>query len=242
MAKRTAWLIAAAVAAVVYVGLWVGFVQGWAWLRAIDTRSLKVFYDFGVDRPNWVRFWQGVSLVFGPHCFQVAGLALTVIMLPRRDWRTPAFLLVSIGLADKLSDAAKALAHRPRPSTALVEGIGTSFPSGHALCVVVGVFAILTIVWPGTSRRQRRFLAVIGLALIALVGLARVVLNVHNPSDVVAGWALGLLYFLLCWIMIRPQPGRPRADSEERFHRVPMPGNAAGFSAGTANRSGAAPD
>ena len=79
-----------------------------------------------------------------------------------------------------------------------MEGIGTSFPSGHALCVVVGVFAILIIVWPGTSRRQHRFLAVIGLALIALVGLARVVLNVHNPSDVVAGWVLGLLYVLLC--------------------------------------------
>ena len=232
-------MIAAVVAALVYVGLWVGFVQGWAWLTAIDTRSLKVFYDFGVDRPNWVRFWQGVSLVFGPHCFQVAGLALTVIMLPRRDWRTPAFLLVSIGLADKLSDGAKALAHRPRPSTALVESIATSFPSGHAVSVVVGVLAILTIVWPGTSRRRRRFLVAVGGALIALVGLARVVLNVHNPSDVVAGWALGLLYFLLCWSIIRPQPNRPRADSAEGLPRVPPPEHTTGF--GAPNGSDAAP-
>jgi membrane-associated phospholipid phosphatase len=50
-------------------------------------------------------------------------------------------------------------------------------------------------------------------ALAFLVGFARVALNVHHPSDVVAGWALGFLYYLLCLLYyllcLRLVPPRP---------------------------------
>jgi membrane-associated phospholipid phosphatase len=48
-------------------------------------------------------------------------------------------------------------------------------------------------------------LAVVGGVLIILVGSARVVLNVHHPSDVLAGWALGYLYYLLCLRLVPPR-------------------------------------
>jgi len=49
----------------------------------------------------------------------------------------------------------------------------------------------------------RVLVAVTGLSLLA-VGIARVALNVHYPSDVLAGWSLGYLYFLLCLLIFRP--------------------------------------
>jgi len=58
MHSRRPWLIAAAVAAVIiYAAMWVGYVQNWAWLDAVDTDLLRVFHDFGVTRPGWVSFW-----------------------------------------------------------------------------------------------------------------------------------------------------------------------------------------
>lgn len=54
------------------------------------------------------------------------------------------------------------------------------------------------------SRLPRR-VAVSAVALSVLAaGASRVALNVHYPSDVLAGWSLGYLYFLLCVMVIRP--------------------------------------
>jgi len=44
------------------------------------------------------------------------------------------------------------------------------------------------------------------------VGIARVALNVHHPSDVLAGWSLGYLYFLLCLWIFRPPEAAPAVD------------------------------
>ena len=57
--------------------------------------------------------------------------------------------------------------------------------------------------------------AVVGVATMALVGLARVALNVHHPSDVLAGWALGLLYFLLCLAALRRWDPRSSAQHQD---------------------------
>jgi undecaprenyl-diphosphatase len=64
--------------------------------------------------------------------------------------------------------------------------------------MTVGVLAFLTVLWPHLTLVGRRVGVVVGVGLILSVSVARVVLNVHHPSDVVAGWALGFLYYLLC--------------------------------------------
>jgi undecaprenyl-diphosphatase len=52
-------------------------------------------------------------------------------------------------------------------------------------------------------RRSRTYCVVVSLVLALLVGLSRVYLGVHYPSDVLAGWSVGLAWALLCWLVAR---------------------------------------
>src|SRR5690606_17887560 len=82
----------------------------------------------------------------------------------------------------------------------LVEVQTWSFPSGHATSsavVYLTLGALLTRVQP--RRRIKAYVLGVALALTLLVGLSRVYLGVHWPSDVLAGWALGAGWAMLCW-------------------------------------------
>ena len=63
---------------------------------------------------------------------------------------------------------------------------------------MVGVLALVTLVLPLVRRPLRVWLIVFGAVVVLAIGLGRVVLNVHHPSDVVAGWALGYVWFVVC--------------------------------------------
>jgi undecaprenyl-diphosphatase len=205
VSARTAGLVAVGAAAC-YVALWVGWAQQWAWLTAVDNAALAPLHDFGVKHPAWVRFWVVFCAVLAPASFQLPALAVVVVAILRRNVRAVVLMVATIGLSGLVNQVAKALANRPRPSTALVGANSSSFPSGHAMGLAVAVLALLAITWGMFGRRGQRVLLVIGTAVVLAVSAGRVVLNVHNPSDVLAGWALGYLWVLGCWLLIRPPP------------------------------------
>mgnify|MGYP003556510930 FL=1 len=214
--------MAGALAAVVlYALMWVGFTQNWTWLAAVDDWWLRAFHDVGATHPGWVSFWVAFCIVFGPTAFRLVALVVIVVALARRNVQTALFLVISVELMGLVTEAGKWLSNRPRPSTALVYGISTSFPSGHALGVMVGVLSLLTVLWPMVSRRLRIPVIAVAVALVFLVGFARVILNVHHPSDIVAGWALGFLYYLLCVRLVPPRPLTSRAGRQAELDSVP---------------------
>ncbi|AEF34305.1 integral membrane protein [Mycolicibacter sinensis] len=179
----------------------VGYRQGWGWLATVDAAALDASYDIGVKHPAWVRFWDGLSTVFAPAVFRVLAMVAVVVALLRRRLRPALFLLLTVELSGLLTAAAKASVDRPRPVTALATASSSSFPSGHALGVTVAVGALLVLVLP-VLRGSARVAAVGGGALVvAAVGIARVALGVHHPSDVLAGWALGWAY-LTAWVLL----------------------------------------
>jgi membrane-associated phospholipid phosphatase len=216
MLSRKTWLFTSVVVAVlVYATMWIGYAQNWIWLDDFDTELLQTFHNIGAKRPGWVSFWHVFCTVFGPNGFRLVALVLVVVALVRRNVATAVFLVVSIGLMGLVTEGAKHIAGRPRPAMALVFGSSTSFPSGHALGVMVGVLALLAVLWPYLSGRWRRVLVVLGGVLIVSVGVARVILNVHHPSDVLAGWALGYLYYLLCVRLVPPRGITSAAETPE---------------------------
>lgn len=196
----------AAAAALVYAAMWTGWAHSWAWLTAVDDWLLNALYPIGATNPTWVTCWNVFCTVFGPNAFRLFGVAVIVWLLTRRRLRAALFLVLSLELSGLVTTVAKLFADRSRPPTAMVDALGSSFPSGHAVGVMVAVLALLTVGLPLLTQRWRAALIVTGAVLVVLIGFGRVVLNVHHPSDVVAGWALGYLWYLVCLVAVRPGP------------------------------------
>ena len=187
-----------------YVLLWVGFVQQWHWLDVIDSSALDALHAHAIAHPGWVTSWNVFCTVFGPAAFRLFTVVVIVVALARRNVRTALFLVITVELSGLLTEAAKAAANRPRPAEALVNASSSSFPSGHALGVMVAVLALLTVVLPMVRHPVRVWLIALGVAVVVAIGVGRVVLNVHHPSDVLAGWALGYAWFVVCARLVPP--------------------------------------
>ncbi len=210
MRVRNRWLAGSGLfALVVYAALWIGYARGWVWLARIDSAALEGAYPFGAAH---VSAWDVLCTVLGPAAFRLAVLAVILVALWKRHVRLAVFLVLSVELSGLVTEAAKYLAGRPRPETALVDAWGTSFPSGHALGVMVAVAALLAVTLPVVAGRARGWLTALGVVVVLIIGIGRVVLNVHHPSDVVAGWALGYAYFVGCLLLVPPRPSVRQPD------------------------------
>ncbi|WP_422742797.1 phosphatase PAP2 family protein [Mycobacterium sp. WMMD1722] len=204
MAAQRKWLIVSAGAAMaVFVLMWCGYGLRWTWLTTFDAALLEPMYRIGVAHPAWVSAWNVYCQVFNPVVFRLIGLVVIVVALVRRRPRLAVFVAVTVELSGALTQLVKEIADRPRPQTALVVAESTSFPSGHALGMLVCVAALLAVLWPQLPPAWRGWAAALGVVIVVTIGAGRVVLNVHNPSDVIAGWALGYAFFV-GWLLLVP--------------------------------------
>lgn len=184
----------------VYGVMWAGWRLGWTWVTTPDDVALEAARGLGAGNSAWVPSWNVLCTVLSPVSFRLVTLVLIVVSLLRRprQTRVALFLFVSVEVSAFVTEVAKRLAGRPRPATAMVDALGSSFPSGHALGTMVAALALGAVLAPQLSRRARSWAIAVGVLVIVAVGVGRVALNVHHPSDVLAGWALGYVYFVLC--------------------------------------------
>ena len=133
--------------------------------------------------------------------------SLIVIALATGSWlvwrgRRADALLVVAGSAGAfaLGPVLKAVVERPRP--ALSEHVvfvnSWSYPSGHSLNSMAALGLITVLAVRGRPGVVRVPLAVLGAFLVLVVGFSRVYLGVHWPSDVLAGWLIGVLWIVVC--------------------------------------------
>ena len=104
-----------------------------------------------------------------------------------------------------LNSVLKDLVDRPRPSLPHVQGMSSrSFPSGHAM-VSAAIYLSLAAVLATREKRRivKAYLLGLGALLTVLVGLSRVYLGFHYPSDVLAGWLAGLVWAVFCALATR---------------------------------------
>ncbi|WP_045234938.1 phosphatase PAP2 family protein [Deinococcus pimensis] len=147
------------------------------------------------------RLMLGVTGLTDP--VEMASLSLLVCTLLAVRRRVPEALLFGVAVcgAAVLNVLAKLAFHRARPHlwTTLVPETDYGFPSGHAMGTMAAVAALTILVW---RTRARWWVAVPGGLLVAWVGLSRVYLGVHFPSDVLAGWSASLAWVLATrWVL-----------------------------------------
>lgn len=128
----------------------------------------------------------------------VAGL---VLVYRRRDFAPLLALVVSLGGAAGLEVVVKSLVTRGRPGPviAIYTESTYAFPSGHATRTTAACVMLAALVALACARWWIRLLTWFGaVAVGGAVGVSRVVLGVHWPTDVLGGWLLGTVWALLC--------------------------------------------
>jgi membrane-associated phospholipid phosphatase len=152
------------------------------------------YYDLEVIRQATKATVQ-LSIVLGV-AFAVALLGL---LLAARAYVRAAFWALAVGGAVVLTRVLKEAVERPELGLRQAE---YSFPSGNATVLLAGIFALVLLLPPS---RLRRWIAIAGAAVIPLYGFALVLLLWHYPSDIVAGWALGLAWVSALWLVFADQ-------------------------------------
>ena len=165
---------------------------------------------------------QGFTFL-GTHTFLIpANLLLTAwfLFIKKRRWysiKVPAVALSSLLLMFIL----KLIFHRDRPLSPLLQvAKGFSFPSGHALMSVTFYGLLILIVWQNIQQAWLRWiLSVFLVLLIMAIGLSRVYLRVHYASDVLAGFAVGLVWLLFSlWFLSKVEKyGKKNIALQLRF-------------------------
>ncbi len=133
-----------------------------------------------------------------------------------RRYAATGFLLAAVGSGWAVSFAMKLAFDRPRPDLVphLMRAYFSSFPSGHSMMSAVVYGTLGSILSSLVARRRLKFYFLTLAAVAAgIVGLSRVYLGVHYPTDVLAGWSAGLAWSTLCWLVGRRLERRGTIES-----------------------------
>ena len=168
--------------------------------------------------PGWLsEMGRDITALGGVAVLVLITLGVTVFMMLRRLWHAAALLLAAVGSGILVSTVLKAAFERARPDL-VPHGsyVSTaSFPSGHSMMAAVVYLtlgALLARVEP--DGRVKGFVLSCAVLLTLLVGVSRVYLGVHWPTDVLAGWTVGAGWALLFWLMARALQRRGRIETD----------------------------
>lgn len=128
-------------------------------------------------------------------------VALVLALLASRRWREGLFAAIATGGSALLNIGAKRLFARDRPGLweSIAPETSYSFPSGHAMGSMTLALTLVLLTW----RTRARWWVVAAMAVfVPMVGLSRVYLGVHYPSDILAGWAAASAWVAGAWLLV----------------------------------------
>lgn len=157
--------------------------------------------------PTWLReIARDITALGGVAILLLATLVVSGFLWISGKHRLLVFLLICTTSGVGWSVLLKAIFQRPRPDVVphLAGTYTSSFPSGHSLMSAV-VYLTLGVLLASAVPRKRVKAYVLSVAILLtfLVGATRVYLGVHYPTDVLAGWGIGLIWALTCWLVDR---------------------------------------
>jgi undecaprenyl-diphosphatase len=168
--------------------------------------------------PRWLEeFGRDVTALGGMGVLGFFALATVGYLFLDRKPHAALFVLVAVFGGMLLSTVLKEVIDRPRPD--LVphgQHVYTkSFPSGHSMLSAVTYLTLGALLARLQKRRSLKLYALaLAIFLSLAIGVSRVYLGVHWPTDVLAGWSAGAAWAVLCWVIARVLQQRGQVEQE----------------------------
>ncbi len=130
--------------------------------------------------------------------------AVTGFLLLQGRYHTAIVVLMTSLSGELVNITMKNFFLRPRPSVVphLRDVISSSFPSGHAMQSAI-IYLTLGAMLMRIAERRLTKMYILGVAVVltVLVGVSRVFIGVHYPTDVIGGWIFGFVWASICWLV-----------------------------------------
>ena len=153
--------------------------------------------------PKWFEeMMRDITALGGTAVLTLGVLAVTGFLALVRKTHAAVTVLVSVVSGMVLSQAVKWAYARPRPELVphAMETYSASFPSGHSMMAAVVYLTLGALLARHQAQpRMKVYVVVVAMLLTLLVGISRIYMGVHWPTDVLAGWCLGAAWAILCW-------------------------------------------
>jgi undecaprenyl-diphosphatase len=139
----------------------------------------------------------------------VAAAIILAYLLYKKQRLNALILLFGVGGAAASNVILKLIFHRDRPAFwhSLVTETGYSFPSGHAMMSSALALCLVVLLW---NTKWRLTAIVLGGIVVAMVGISRLYMGVHYPTDIIAGWSVSLAWVLVVAIIAKGWSRRPK--------------------------------
>jgi membrane-associated phospholipid phosphatase len=136
----------------------------------------------------------------------VVAAGVLVALLVMRRWREAAYFLAAVAVVWSVNPVLKDIVRRSRPDLwPLPESVSQyGFPSGHAANTAALIGGLVMIL---RTRRARVIGAAVGAVVLVIVGLSQLILGLHYPSDLVAGWLWAFAWISVLWNKTKGGPG-----------------------------------
>ena len=194
----------------------------WAFTIVVAHITFTRVQSFDEQVLLWLRNPDDLAVPIGPHWLLGAAREITALgsskvllvlifsvvgylWLERRHGMAALVLLSTFG-GMFLSTALKRAVGRPRPTVVphLVPVGSPSFPSGHSLLSAVVYLTLGVLLARVTADRATKiYFMLLAAMLTCLIGLSRIYVGVHYPTDVIGGWVAGLFWALVCGVIAR---------------------------------------
>ena len=191
--------------------------------QAFDTKILRALRDPADPSkpigPAWIEEpLLDLTAIGGSTVLGLVIVAVVGFLVLQTRYRTAIVVAITSFSGELLNAAMKYAFNRPRPSIVphLRAVYSTSFPSGHAMESAI-VYLTLAAILMRASESTVTKIYILGIAVLltTLVGISRVYLGVHYPTDVLGGWIIGFMWASVCWLAAQRFEGTAQIEAEQ---------------------------